>query len=84
LRHFVEMFAGMAVLGRLTQAVFAAAGGSLIAAPGSIRVLLMGLDMTVPMLTWMRYRGHPRARNAEMAASMMVLTLGAAALAAAA
>jgi hypothetical protein len=87
LRHVVEMlvamFAGMAVLGGLTQVAFAAAGGSLTDAPGSIRVLLMGLDMTVPMVAWMRYRGHPRARNAEMAASMMVPTLGAAALAAA-
>jgi hypothetical protein len=37
--------------------------------------------MTVPMVAWMSYRGHPRPRNAEMAASMMVPTLGAAALA---
>jgi uncharacterized membrane protein YhaH (DUF805 family) len=88
LRHFVEMLlamlAGMAVLGGLTQLAFAAGGGSLTDAPGGVRVLLMGLDMTVPMVAWMSYRGHPRARNAEMAASMMVPTLAAAALAAAA
>jgi hypothetical protein len=44
--------------------------------------MLMGFDMTVPMVAWMSYRGHPRARNAEMAASMIVPTLVAAALAA--
>ena len=45
--------------------------------------MLMGFDMTVPMVAWMGYRGHSRARNAEMAASMIVPTLAAAALAAA-
>ena len=87
LRHFVEMllamFAGMLVLGGITELVFAAAGGSLSDAPGSVRVMLMGFDMTVPMVAWMSYRGHSRARNAEMAASMIVPTLAAAALAAA-
>jgi hypothetical protein len=87
LRHFVEMllamFAGMLVLGGITELVFAAAGGSLSDAPGSVRVMLMGFDMTVPMVLWMSYRGHSRARNAEMAASMIVPTLAAAALAAA-
>jgi hypothetical protein len=86
-RHFVEMllamFVGMGVLGGLTQLAFAAAGGSLTDAPASIRVLLMGFDMTVPMVAWMSHRGHSRARNAEMAASMILPTLAAAALAAA-
>lgn len=85
-RHFVEMllamFMGMAVLGGLTQLVFAAAGGSLTDAPGSIRVLVMGFDMTVPMVAWMSYRGHARARSAEMAAAMILPTLAATALAA--
>jgi hypothetical protein len=87
LRHFVEMllamFLGMLVLGGITQLIFAAAGSSLTDAPGSVRVMLMGVDMTVPMVAWMSYRGHPRARNAEMAAAMIVPTLVAAALAAA-
>jgi hypothetical protein len=86
LRHLIEMliamFAGMLVLGGITELVFAAAGSSLSDAPGSVRVMLMGFDMTVPMVAWMSYRGHPRARNAEMAASMIVPTLAAAALAA--
>ena len=85
LRHFVEMliamFAGMLVLGGITALVFAVAGGSLSDAPGSVRVMLMGFD-TVPMVAWMSYRGHSRARNAEMAASMIVPTSAAAALAA--
>jgi hypothetical protein len=49
--------------------------------PGAFRVLLMGLNMTVPMFIWMSYRGHAAARNAEMAMSMIVPTLAAAALA---
>jgi hypothetical protein len=86
LRHFVEMllamFVGMIALGGITQLVFAAAGSSLTDAPGSVRVLLMGFDMTVPMVAWMSYRGHARVRNAEMAVAMIVPTLAAAALAA--
>lgn len=40
----------------------------------------MGLSMTVPMVLWMRYRGHSLRRNAEMAGSMLVPSLLAAAL----
>ena len=36
--------------------------------------------MTVPMVAWMAYRGHTRAQNAEMAASMIIPTILAAAL----
>jgi hypothetical protein len=45
--------------------------------------MLMGFNMTAPMVIWMSYRGHPLARNAEMAASMIVPTVAAAALASA-
>jgi hypothetical protein len=45
--------------------------------------MLMVWSMTVPMVAWMGYRGHAQGRNAEMAASMMVPTVAAAALAAA-
>ena len=73
LRHFVEMliamFAGMLV-SRHSCSRWPAASD----APGSVRVMLMGFDMTVPMVAWMSYRGHSRARNAEMAASMIVPT----------
>ena len=43
--------------------------------------MLMGIYMTVPMVLWMRYRGHAATRNAEMAMSMMVPTIVAAAVA---
>jgi hypothetical protein len=84
-RHFVEMviamFLGMGVLGGLAALGFAVAGGSSTDLPGGVRVTLMGIYMTVPMVLWMRYRGHAAARNAEMALSMMVPTVAAAALA---
>ena len=85
LRHFGEMllamFLGMVVLGGLAQLAFAAMGGSFEDASGASQVLLMGFNMTVPMVAWMSYRGHARARNAEMAASMIIPTFLAATLA---
>ena len=84
-RHFgemlVAMFLGMGVLGGLAELGFAATGGSSSDLPGGVRVMLMGIYMTVPMVLWMMYRGHAAARNAEMALSMMVPTVAAAALA---
>jgi flagellar biosynthetic protein FliP len=84
-RHFGEMliamFLGMGVFGGLAALGFAAAGGSSSDLPGGVRVMLMGIYMTVPMVLWMRFRGHAAARNAEMAMSMMVPTVVAAALA---
>ncbi len=85
LRHFGEMllamFLGMVVLGGVAELAFVATGGSFSNASGAAQVLLMGFNMTVPMVAWMKYRGHAAARNAEMATSMIVPTLGAAALA---
>ena len=84
-RHFGEMvlamLLGMAVLGGLAELAFAVAGGSLSDQPGSFQIMLMGFNMTVPMLLWMSYRGHARAQNVEMAASMVVPTVAAAVLA---
>lgn len=77
----IAMFLGMGVFGGLAALGFAAAGGSSSDVPGGVRVMLMGIYMTVPMVLWMRYRGHAAARNAEMAMSMMVPTVVAAALA---
>ena len=83
-RHFAEMvaamFLGMGVLGGLAMPAFAAAGTSLTDQSGALRVTLMGIYMTVPMVLWMRHRGHSALRNGEMAASMLVPTLAAAAL----
>jgi hypothetical protein len=84
-RHFGEMllamFLGMGVLGGLAAVIFAAAGGNSSDLPGGLRVMLMGIYMTVPMVAWMHYRGHAAARNLEMALSMIMPTLAAAALA---
>lgn len=35
-------------------------------------LLGMALTMTVPMVAWMRYRGHGWAASNEMAASMFI------------
>ena len=86
-RHFAEMVAvmllGMGVLEGVAALAFAAAGSSLSDQAGAVRVLLMGLSMTVPMVLWMRHRRHSARRNVEMAASMVVPSVGAAVLAAA-
>jgi hypothetical protein len=84
-RHFGEMvlamFLGMVVLGGLAELVFALFGSSLSDQPGRTQVMLMGINMTVPMVLWMSYRGHAAARNVEMALSMIVPSVAAAALA---
>jgi hypothetical protein len=83
--HFGEMvvvmFAGMFVLGGLAHLLFAASGSSLSAQSGELRVMLMGVYMSAPMVLWMRYRGHRPARNIEMAASMLIPSMIAALLA---
>jgi hypothetical protein len=84
-RHFGEMvlamFIGMGVLGGLAELIFAASGSGLSDQPAGLRVMLMGVYMTVPMVAWMSYRGHDGMRNLEMAASMMVPSVVVAALA---
>jgi len=84
-RHFAEMVAvmllGMGVLEGLAALAFAAAGSSLTDQSWTFRVMLMGLSMTGPMVLWMTYRGHSAWRNIEMAASMLIPSGGAAALA---
>lgn len=87
LLHFVEMlvvmFVGMGVFSALAAGLFALAGSSLTGQAGWLRIALMGINMTVPMVLWMALRGHAPARNAEMAAAMLVPSAGAAALVAA-
>jgi hypothetical protein len=74
IRHYAEMIlamsAGMLVLGLPI---------ALVLDPQSetIRLLDMGVVMTVPMVVWMRYRGHGRRPCVEMAASMFVPTFAA-------
>ena len=83
-RHYGEMvlvmFAGMVVLGGLTELGLAVAGSSLDDLSGGLHISLMGLWMTAPMVTWMAYRGHTTAQNAEMAGSMIIPSIVAAIL----
>ena len=86
-RHFAEMIlvmlAGMGLLEGLAALAFAAVGSALSDQSGVLRVALMGLSMTVPMVLWMNYRGHAASRNAEMAAAMLLPSALASALLAA-
>lgn len=76
-RHYVEMiavmFAGMVVLG--------AAVGRVAHIDGTGAMLIeMGATMTIPMVAWMRLRGHAWQPCLEMAASMVLPTAGTLAL----
>jgi hypothetical protein len=64
----IAMFAGMAVLGGPAMLVLGEAPAA--------HLLAMGVTMTVPMVAWMRYRGHGWQPSYEMAASMMIPTAG--------
>ena len=76
-RHFLEMSAamwiGMAVGGVLFKAILAGFGTTItearLAYP-ELAVLVMGFNMTVPMVAWMRHRGHGWRSAAEMGAVM--------------
>ena len=75
LRHYGEMvlamFLGMAVLGSPRRL-----GACAPSARDSDAFMFLGMatTMTVPMVGWMRYRGHGWRANTEMSASMFVPT----------
>ena len=80
-RHYVEMlvamFLGMAALGTPAMLALGAAGVSsaeLHADAPALMLLGMGITMTVPMVAWMRFRGHGWRTNSEMSASMFLPT----------
>jgi hypothetical protein len=84
IRHYVEMvvamFLGMVVLGEPALLALGAAGvtsAELEAHAPALMLLGMGVTMTVPMVAWMRYRGHGWRPSNEMAASMLIPTVGA-------
>jgi hypothetical protein len=84
IRHYLEMvvamFLGMAVLGVPAGWALGAAGSSwseLNTDAPALMLLGMAATMTVPMVGWMRYRGHGWRANTEMAASMVLPTLAA-------
>jgi hypothetical protein len=80
-RHYGEMvlamFLGMAVLWMPSSVALSAAGLSMSDlhhdAP-AVMFLWMATIMTVPMVGWMRYRGHGWTPSLEMAASMFLPT----------
>jgi hypothetical protein len=83
-RHYVEMVVamvlGMAVLGVPAGWALGAIGSSwseLNTDAPSLMLLGMAATMTVPMVGWMRYRGHGGRANAEMSASMVLPTFAA-------
>jgi hypothetical protein len=74
IRHYVEMVVAM-LLGMLVL------GGALVLALGNryddvpeLELLAMATTMTIPMVAWMRYRGHGWAPAWEMTASMFAPT----------
>jgi hypothetical protein len=80
-RHYAEMvgamFLGMLVLGVPGEAALRAIGSSssqLSDDAPALALLGMAVIMTVPMVAWMRHRGHGWRPNAEMAASMFLPT----------
>ena len=78
LRHLLEMIAvmmlGMCVLGAAWGAFHEVVFGNAFADAWRDYVVLaafaMAFNMTVPMVLWMRYRGHSWERGGEMAAAM--------------
>jgi hypothetical protein len=78
-RHFLEMVAAMIV----GMVVLGAASAALLDLPDRTAVTLveMAISMTVPMVAWMRVRGHGWRLCNEMAAAMLLPTAGALALA---
>lgn len=78
LRHVLEMtvvmMLGMCVLGAAWGAFHEIIFGSAFADAWrdyvGLAAFAMAFNMTVPMMLWMRYRGHRWERGAEMAAAM--------------
>jgi hypothetical protein len=83
-RHYAEMvgamFLGMAILALPARALLAAAGTSWSELGNEAMFLGMAVEMTVPMVAWMRFRGHGWRASNEMAAAMLLPTFAAIAL----
>jgi hypothetical protein len=86
-RHYVEMLVamvlGMVVLGTPAAFALSAAGMSMSELHNDLPALMlfgMAVTMTVPMVAWMRYRGHGWPASAEMSASMFLPAFGVIAL----
>jgi hypothetical protein len=82
LKHYIEMVVamllGMAVLGMPLDLLLGAAG---VDTDAPVLMLLgMALTMSVPMVAWMRYRGHGWGPAWEMTGSMFAPSFAAIAL----
>ena len=84
--HYVEMvavmFIGMFALMKPADLLFSALGASTSSKHPAMMLFSMGITMSVPMIAWMRFRGHAWRPANEMAASMLIPTFAAMALAA--
>ena len=87
IRHYVEMviamLVGMFVLGGALVVLLGAIGidvGDWDEDAPALLLLGMAFTMSVPMVAWMRYRGHGWAPAWEMAAAMFVPSFAAIAL----
>ena len=74
-RHYLEMVAAMVV----GMVVLGGASEVLLDLPDDPAVTLveMAVAMTVPMVAWMRFRGHGWRVTNEMAAAMLIPAAGA-------
>ncbi|MGH2896910.1 MAG: hypothetical protein ACRDPM_27075 [Solirubrobacteraceae bacterium] len=83
-RHYAEMvaamFIGMFALSRPADWLFTALGTSTSSDHPAVMLFSMGITMTLPMVGWMRYRGHAWRATTDMAASMLIPTFAAVAL----
>jgi hypothetical protein len=81
MRHYVEMvavmFAGMFALMAPADWLLGVLGTGSSDHHPTMMLVSMALTMTIPMVAWMRFRGHAWRVNLEMAASMLIPTLGA-------
>ena len=83
-RHYAEMvavmFLGMFALSKPADWLFSAFGVGTSSQHPVMMLFSMGVTMTLPMVAWMRYRGHAWRPSNEMAASMLIPTFAAMAL----
>lgn len=86
-RHYLEMvvvmFVGMGLLALPAQWATDAALPGVDPDDPALMLARMGATMTLPMIPWMRWRGHGWRACLEMATAMLVPTLAAIALVAA-
>jgi uncharacterized membrane protein YhaH (DUF805 family) len=90
IRHFVEMLLAMAigmvalgVAGETALQLLGSSSSELRDDAPAVTLVAIGLAMTVPMVAWMRHRGHDWRLSAEMATAMLIPTVAVIALLAA-